>query len=160
MAIRINGVKSWRLSEDKKEVIVASTGKYTGDLELRLACECIDDLINALTKARAIVQPAVVSSAAPAVSYAAPSAANRAVHTEADALPAVNNPDEVRFDIPRNCTITADTSGRGLVLFIVNHKLDRQAGYAFSPDAARQLAGGLVKSADALLSSKPAATRN
>jgi hypothetical protein len=42
----------------------------------------------------------------------------------------------------------------------VNHKLDRQAGYAFSPDAAKQLAVGLVKSADALLSSRRTASQN
>ena len=69
-----------------------------------------------------------------------------------------NNPDEVRFEIPRNFTVTADTSGRGLVLLIVNHRLERQAGYALSPDAAKQVGGGLVKSAEALLS-LPAAAR-
>jgi hypothetical protein len=53
--------------------------------------------------------------------------------------------------VPKNFTVTADTSGRGLVLFIINHRLESQAGYALAPDAAKQVAGGLTKSADALL---------
>ena len=68
------------------------------------------------------------------------------------------NPDEVRFEIPKNFTVTADTSGRGLVLMIVNHRLENQNGYAFSPDAAKQVAGGLIKSADAALALKSSAT--
>jgi hypothetical protein len=56
--------------------------------------------------------------------------------------------------------VTADTSGRGLVLLILNHRLENQEGYALSPDAARQVAGGLTKSADAVLALKPPATPN
>jgi hypothetical protein len=51
--------------------------------------------------------------------------------------------------------VTADTSGRGLVLLILNHRLENQEGYALSPDAAKQVAGGLTKSADAVLALKP-----
>jgi carbohydrate-binding DOMON domain-containing protein len=75
-----------------------------------------------------------------------------------DPVPAPTaNPDEVRFEIPKNFTVTADTSGRGLVLMIINHRLENQNGYAFSPDAAKQVAGGLIKSADAALALKPSA---
>jgi hypothetical protein len=143
MAIRISAVKGSRLSDDKKEVIVASTGKYTGELELRFACECVDDLIRALVEARGDLQPTNASTPMPVALPSAPPKTNGPDISK--------NPDEVRFEIPRNFTITADSSGRRLVLFIVNHKLDRQAGYALSPDAAKQLAGGLVKSAEALL---------
>ena len=54
--------------------------------------------------------------------------------------------------------MTADTSGRGLVLLILNHRLENQEGYALTPDAAKQVAGGLTKSADALLASRVPAT--
>ena len=57
MAIRVSEVKSSRLSDDKKEVIVASTGKYTGDLELRFARECLDQLLQMLTQAKAELGP-------------------------------------------------------------------------------------------------------
>ena len=143
MAIRISAVRASRLSDDKKEVIVDSTGKYTGELELRIDCECVDDFIRALVKARGLLQPATASPAPVAAAGAPPNT---------NGPPVNKNPDEVRCEIPRNFMVTADTSGRGLVLLIVNHRLERQAGYALSPDAAKQLAGGLVKSAQALLS--------
>jgi hypothetical protein len=45
-----------------------------------------------------------------------------------------------------------------LVLFILNHRLEGQVGYAMPPDAAKQVAGGLTNSADALLALSRAAT--
>jgi hypothetical protein len=49
MAIRISAVKTSHLFDDKKEVIIASTGKYTDGLK--------HDLIRALVKARGLLQP-------------------------------------------------------------------------------------------------------
>jgi hypothetical protein len=147
MAIRINEVKSSRLSDDKKELIVFSSGKYTGALELRFASDCLDDLIDALTQAKNELQPSAGFAAVPR-SPIVPSSRSSG-----------GNPDQVRFEVPKNFTVTADTSGRGLVLFIINHRLENQAGYALAPGAAKQVAGGLTKSADALLSPKQAVTR-
>ena len=149
MAIKIAEVKSSRLSDDSKEIIVGGSGKYVGDVELRFARECLDDLLDALMRAKSTLEPS----------------ANPAVVTGATAAPAprrnaaaATNPGEVRFEIPKNFTVTADTSGRGMVLLILNHRLENQEGYALSPDAAKQVAGGLTKSADALLAQKPPAT--
>lgn len=153
MAIRISEVKSSRLSEDGKEVIVDSTGKYTGDLELRFARECLGQLIQMLTQHGNALEPSVKLPAAPGA-VQLPVALPSKDPVEAPRT----NPDEVRFEIPKNFTVTADTSGRGLVLMIVNHRLENQNGYAFSPDAARQVAGGLIKSADASLALKQSAT--
>jgi len=151
MAIRIAEVKSSRLSDDKKELIVDAGGKYIGSIELRFARECLDPLIDALTRAKSSLEPS----------------ANAGVASNAIAAPApkhnggaVANPDEVRFQVPKNLTVTADTSARGFVLLIVNHRLENQGGYALSPDAARQVAGGLTKSADAVLAQKPPVTPN
>ena len=152
MAIRVSEVKSSRLSDDKKEVIVASTGKYTGDLELRFARECLDQLLQMLTQAKAELEPSIQAGSVSNVPLL-PTAGSNA---SSDAAP-VTNPDEVRFEIPKNFTVTADTSGRGLVLFILNHRLENQRGYALSPDAAKQVAGGLVKSAEASLALKQSA---
>jgi hypothetical protein len=160
MAIRISEVKSSRLSDDNKEIIVDSTGKYTGDLELRFATDCLDQLLQLLLQAREALEPSTRPASAPGVSASA-----AGVTVPPAAQPAANpvvapktNPDEVRFEIPKNFTVTADTSGRGLVLMIVNHRLENQNGYAFSPDAAKQVAGGLMKSADAALARKQPAT--
>ncbi len=61
MAIRIREVKSSRLSDDDKEVIVYSTGKYTGDLALRFARECLDQLLQMLSQAKQALEPSVKS---------------------------------------------------------------------------------------------------
>jgi len=159
MAIRISEVKSSMLSDDKKEVIVASMGKYTGELELRFARECLDQLLQMLTHARETLEPSTRPAAAAVIATSAASATDAPlVQAKADpvTLPKTS-PEEVRFEIPKNFTITADTSGRGLVLMIVNHRLENQNGYAFAPDAAKQVAGGLIKSADAALALKQSA---
>jgi len=159
MAIRVSTVASSRVSDDNKEIIVASTGKYTGDLELRFALECVDQLIDLLKQARGASGPEAKPSPALGVEVSS-AAVPSATQPDADLKVAPKtNPDEVRFEIPKNFTVTADTSGRGLVLMIVNHRLENQNGYAFSPDAAKQVAGGLIKSADAVLAVKsPAAS--
>ena len=136
---------------------MACTGKYTGDLELRLARECLDQLIQLLEQAKEAFEPPTkpaLGVSASVASVIVPPVAQ----PKADPTPAPKtNPDEVRFEIPKNFTVTADTSGRGLVLMIVNHRLENQNGYAFSPDAAKQVAGGLIKSADASLALKQSA---
>jgi hypothetical protein len=150
MAIRISEIKkSSRLSDDKKEVIVDGSGKYVGDLELKIARECVDDLIDALVSARGMLGSSTLAEAVPSVDSAAgPKRNDRSG----------GNPNEVRFEVPKNFTVTADTTGRGLVLLILNHRLENQEGYALTPDAAKQVAGGLTKSADALLASRLPAT--
>ena len=147
MAIRIAEVKSSGLTDDKKEIVIGGSGKYIGDIELRFARECLDDLIDAFMRAKSALEPSVNSVVAR--SAAAVLTPERVADT---------NPDEIRFDIPKNFTVTADRSGRGLVLLILNHRLENQAGYALSPDAAKQVAGGMTKSADAVLALKPPAT--
>jgi hypothetical protein len=147
MAIRIAEVKSSSLSDDKKEVIIGGAGKYIGDVELRFARECLDTLIDALVRAKGALEP---SANAAGVATAAPAPKPNG---GADA-----SPDQIRFEIPKNFTVTADTSGRGLVLLILNHRLENQEGFALSPDAAKQVAGGLTKSADAVLALKPPPT--
>jgi hypothetical protein len=156
MAIRVSEVKSSRLSDDNKEVIVDSMGKYTGALELRFARECLDQLVQVLTQAKEALEPSVTSASDPGASAAAASVpVPPAAQPKADPdVAPVTNPDEVRFEIPKNFTVTADTSGRGLVLLILNHRLENQRGYALSPDAAKQVAGGLIKSADASVALK------
>src|SRR5207302_3115147 len=52
MPISIAEVKSSRLSDDKKEVVIAGKGKYVGELELFVARECLDDFIQALLRAK------------------------------------------------------------------------------------------------------------
>src|SRR5258708_3955941 len=148
MAIRIAEGKSSSLSDDKKEVIVGGSGKYIGDVGLKFAREGLHDLLAALAQPKGALGPSASSASVPSP-IAAPTPKRNGG--------AGANPDEIRFEIPKNFTVTADTSGRGLVLLILNHRLENQEGFALSPDAAKQVAGGLTKSADAVLALKPPA---
>jgi hypothetical protein len=146
MAIRIAEVKSSSLSEDKKEVIVGGYGKYIGDVELRFARECLDDLVETLVRAKSALGPSANSGLV---------FNGAGVPTTESNSGAGANPDQISFKIPKNFTVTADTSGRRLVLLILNHRLENQEGFALSPDAAKQVAGGLTKSADAVFALEP-----
>src|SRR5258708_27979715 len=96
MGIRIGEVKSWSLSDDKKEVIVGGSGKYIGDVELRFARECLDDLIDALLGAKsALGLPASSGSAAKVAATPEP---KRNGGAGAD-------PNQIRFEIPKNFTV-------------------------------------------------------
>ena len=147
MAIRIDEVTSSRLSDDKQEVIISGSGRYVGNVELKFARACLDNLVDALMRAKSALEPSVDAGPVP--------------REAAGSSPRKNdpggNPEEIRFEVPKNFTVTADTSGRGLVLLILNHRLENQEGYALSPDAAKHVAGGLTKSADAVLALKPPA---
>src|SRR5882724_6540839 len=99
MAIRISEVKSSRLSDDNKEIIVDSTGKYTGDLELRFARECLDQLLQLLLQAKQALNPSTRSASAPGVSASPASVtAPPVIQPKEDPVVAPKtNPDEVRF---------------------------------------------------------------
>src|SRR5260370_17038334 len=97
MAIRIGEVKSSSLSDDKKEVIIGGSGKYVGDVELRFARECLDDLIEALAKAKGALGPSANS--------AVPSAA--AAPTPGRNGGAGPHPHHTQFQIPHNFPLPA-----------------------------------------------------
>ena|ERR1700730_13379919 len=148
MAIRIDEVKSSFLSDDKKQAVVGF-GKYVGNVELKFASECLDDLIDALVRMKGDRNHASANSGL---------AANPTNIATADRNEsAAANPDEMRFEVPKDFTVTIDAS-RVLVLLILNRLLENRRGYALSPEAASQLAGGLIKSADALLVQKSLVT--
>src|SRR6478672_5395914 len=120
MPISIAQVKSSRLSEDKKEVVIAGKGKYVGELELFVARECLDDFIQALLRAKTELG----SSLDPAGAAAAP-ALNGGAHAGPTAKPATpsRDPNEITAELPKNCMVTADPKGRGLVMLVFNHRL-------------------------------------
>jgi hypothetical protein len=152
MPISIAQVKASRLSDDKKEVVIAGKGKYVGELELFVAKECLDDFIQALLRAKTALGLPVDpphASVAPGLnggSHGAPKAAPSAP---------TPNPNEITAELPKNCMVIADPKGRGLVMLVFNHRLDNQRGYALPPDAAKQVAGRLTTSADTVLAGQP-----
>jgi len=154
MPISIAQVKSSRLSDDKKEVVIAGKGKYVGELELFVARECLDDFIQALLRAKTALGLPVD---APHASAAPASGLNGGSHGALTATPSAPTPNanEITAELPKNCMVIADPKGRGLVMLVFNHRLENQRGYALPPDAAKQVAGRLTTSADTVLAGQP-----
>jgi len=142
MAISIAEVKSSRLSDDKREIIVAGKGKYIGAVEIAVSAACVGDLIDVLMRARGSLE------GAPRAATARPGA------PAPGAVPA--NPDEVQVEVAKTCRVIADQTGRRLVVLIFNHRLDNQRAYALPPDGARKVAQGLTQGADAIEAGKSA----
>ena len=165
MAIRVSEFNSARLSDDGKEVVVDCAGRYTGDLELRFTRDCFDQMLRALIGAAgaAVAKPQPMEPSRTETLPSPEAAAQPAVPVPSQPPkplpPAGNGPqataDEVKVQVPKNVAVTAGPSGSGLVILIVNHKLENQVGYAVSPDAAGHIAAGLIKSAAAVRSAKP-----
>src|SRR2546421_4680852 len=100
MAIRIAEVKSSRLSDDKKEVIVDAGGKYIGSIELRFARECLDPLIDALTRAKSSLEPSAHGGIASSVIAASAPKHNGGGRS---------NPPEGRFLVAKEFYLNAHT---------------------------------------------------
>jgi hypothetical protein len=62
--------------------------------------------------------------------------------------------DQITISLPKNWLVSSDLTIHDVVLLIFNHKLDAQTGYALDADAAKKMAVGLVKNADAVLAHK------
>lgn len=142
MGITIAEVKSSRLSDNRKEVVVDGKGRYIGDFELCVAVECLEEMIEALVRARRELD-GIAAAPAGALAEAA----------DAPPPPAINgaaapNPNQLRCEVPKNCTVA---DARGAVLFILNRGLENQKGYALPPDAAKALGSRLLTSADAVI---------
>src|SRR4051794_30638378 len=127
MPISIAEVKSSRLSDDKKDVVITGKGKYVGELELFVAKECLDDFIQALVGAKtALGLPVDPPHAALAPGL---NGGSHGTLKPPRTTPAPN-PNKTTAELPKNCMVTADPKGRGLVMLVFNHRLDNQRGYA------------------------------
>jgi hypothetical protein len=141
VAIGIVEVKSFKLSTDNKEVVVAGRGRYVGDFEIAIDVACLDGFIDVLTAAKNALGPVTSSRDRNAAS---------GLQNDSAATAA---PGAVKFAVPKNCTVTADMRA-GLALLVLNHRLDNQQGYAFPPEGAAKVANLLAQVSDRLLAER------
>lgn len=137
--LTVNAVKAHTIADDGK-VTVTIDAKHVGELSVLIPANCVDPLISALTEAKSKTGGTPVRQRQPAATP--PKTA-----------------DHVTFKVPKNWLITADLQVRKLVLLVFDHQSDAQAGYALDAEAAKKMAGALVKSGDAVLAKK-AETKN
>jgi hypothetical protein len=151
--ISINGIKSCKLSANGAEVHITFATRYSGDFEIAMPLACRDELIALLAPGGA-PQPAQPAQTAPAPAPAAAPAKAPAPATPSAAEPA--KPGQISVSVPKKWAVTADTTIHDVVLLLFNPNMDKQTGYALGPEAAKEMAVGLVKNADTVLAHKSA----
>ena len=137
--LTVSEVKDSTVSDDGNLTSVTFTTKYVGDLDLTMPSSCVDRLIAVLQEARNKGQPK------------APVEPSRQPPLE---------PNQLRVAVPKTWALTADVKERGLVIVVFDHLAETRTGYALSPDAAIKMSEGLVKNAEAVLSSRRGAARD
>lgn len=145
--ISINSIKSCRLSANGAEVHITFASRYSGDFEISMPLACRDELIALLAPGGTPRPASAAPMAAPAAPVPAPAAPSK---TE----PA--KPGQISVTVPKKWAVTADTTIHDVVLLLFNPNMDKQTGYALGPEAAKEMAVGLVKNADTVLAHKSA----
>jgi hypothetical protein len=147
--ISINGIKSCKLSANGAEVHITFATRYSGDFEISMPLACRDELI-------ALLAPGGAPKPAPAAPVAAPAPAAPAPVPTAPSKTEPAKPGQISVTVPKKWAVTADTTIHDVVLLLFNPNMDKQTGYALGPEAAKEMAVGLVKNADTVLAHKSA----
>ena len=127
LSVRVNAIKAHSVSEDGMEVTVALNAKHVGDLSLLMSAERCEELLSVLSSIKSAIQ--------------------------------VRRPkknEQVSVTVPKNWLVSADVQVHGVVVLVFNHQANGQTGYALDANSAKQLAVGLVKNAEAVLTHKAA----
>lgn len=74
------------------------------------------------------------------------------------AVQAKRSPGQVTARMPKKWMVTADVQKHGVVLLVFDPQMPSQAGYVLTSDAAKELATGLAKKAEAIVVHKAAKT--
>jgi hypothetical protein len=119
-------IKDFAYSGDGSEVMFTLVTKYAGDMVVKMPASCLEALKPSQDRAARAAE-----------------AGNRA-KTGTGTL-----------HKPKKWLLGGETTKHKIVALIFDPQSDRETGFAFSPKAAKDLAAGLVKSADKVLNYKP-----
>jgi len=156
--ISINGIKSCKLSANGTEVHITFISRYSGDFEVSMPLACRDELLAMLTaNSAARPSPPAAPAAAPRTvspATAVPAPPARPITSPAPAPEPPAKPGQISVSVPKKWAVTADTTVHDVVLLLFNPNMEKQTGYALGPEAAKEMAVGLVKNADTVLAHK------
>jgi hypothetical protein len=124
-SLTISTIKKHEISTDGSVVTFAVDAKHVGELSMLIPAACYDELISAVSRAKAVIDAKQPRSAG-----------------------------QVKVKMAQNCLVTAEVQQHGLVVLVFDRQTPAETGYALNADTAKKLAVGLVKSADAVLMSK------
>jgi hypothetical protein len=148
----ILAVKAHTVSDDGADVKVTLATKHVGDMTLSMPADCLSELISALSQAKAAIPSKQLKTATPA-KQTIPAAPSPQTKT-AIASKGGKDLNQVTITVPKKFMVGADLRVHDVVLLIFDQQTESQTGYALNADAAKQMAVGLVKNADAVLTKK------
>ncbi len=119
-------------SPDGKVITLSLKTRYSTERAYSVPVECLYELTADLQK---------LNSAAGAAPVAPPTAAPQ---------PAEQAPNRVSVTVPKKWAVTSGLPHHPVVVMIFDAQTDKQAGYGLNATAAKQMAAGLVKCADAV----------
>jgi hypothetical protein len=145
--ISINSIKSCTMSENGADIHITFVSKYSGDFAVTMPVACRDQLLALLGPGDGTPHPGAPAPAPVPVAKAPAPAAPAASEPAA-------KPGQVSVSVPKKWAVTADTAVHDVVLLLFNPNMEKQTGYALGPEAAKEMAIGLVKNADLVLTHK------
>jgi len=121
----VSSIKAHVVSDDGGQVAVAFAKKDGGELSVMMPTECLDALIAGLNRAKTVAR-----------------------NKRAD------NVEKVNVTMAKTWTVIADVKMRGAVVLVFDAKTDAQVAYALDAESSKELAAGLIRSAETVLAHK------
>lgn len=138
-------IKDFSLSPDGKEAKFVLVTKYAGDIEVTMPSGCLNALqLNPARPASLAPQTPATASANGGSGIATAAAAG--VSATPSSNPATAG---VAVSVPKTWLVAADAR-RGLVVVVLNHRIDGQLGFALEAKGALEVASAMKKQADTL----------
>jgi hypothetical protein len=140
-------------SADNKNIIVSLATKYSAERRIySVPVACLSDFVADLKKLKPpSPTDAAATSGEPATTRI----------SEPAPAPVAKDPNRINVTVPKKWMLRSGLPQRPLVIMVFDPQTEAQAGFALPEAAAREMAAGLVKYADALVkheASKPKPT--
>ena len=139
-------------SADGNEVTFSIATKYVGEMIFTMPASGLDDLRAALDRLTGAVKPVLENDGALTKVGAPPNAGAPAIGSS---VSGGARKTKGVLHTPKKWVLGAETTKHKIVALIFDPQSDREAGFALSPQAAKDLAAGLVKSAESVSNHQP-----
>jgi len=145
----VTDVVSMRASEysaDGKNVTIALTTKYSSERLFSVPLTCLQELITDLET----LKSSAAQSGAKGEKGEKRAGKEPAAQGAIRAVPSGTKSTDVKVTVPKKWMLASGLPQHPLVILILDPQTDTQAGFGFTDRAAREMATGLVKYADAI----------
>jgi hypothetical protein len=145
--ITVIDMRAHEYSQDGKNIIISLATKYSAERRsYAVPVECLYDLISDL---RTLKQTADGARAEPAEA-SPPEAAPSQVSAPTASPPQAKDLTRLNVIVPKKWMLRSGLPDHPLVVMVFDPMTEKQAGYGLTTTAAREMAVGLVKYADAV----------